>query len=52
MIEEDFYSHIKLITGEELFAKVSVSEEETRTFLLLSNPVILSTVKAPNTDLK
>ena len=51
MIEEDFYSHIKLITGEELFAKVSVSEEETRTFLLLSNPVILATVKAPNTDL-
>ena len=34
MIEDDFYAHIKLITGEELFARVSASEEEDRTMLV------------------
>ena len=45
MMEEDFYASIKIVTGEELFAKVSVCEEEGRTLLLLSNPVILDEVK-------
>ena len=44
-MEDDFYASIKLISGEEIFAKVSVCEEDDRTFLLLSNPVTLEEVK-------
>jgi len=44
-MEEDFYASIKLISGEEIFAKVSVCEEDDRTLLLLSNPVTLEEVK-------
>ena len=46
MIEEDFYATVKLKTGEEIFAKVAASEEEDRTMLIISNPVILSEIKS------
>ncbi len=29
MIEDDFFATLKLKTGEELFAKVSATDEET-----------------------
>ena len=45
MIEEDFYATVKLKTGEEIFAKVAASEEEDKTFLLLSNPITVCEVK-------
>jgi hypothetical protein len=45
MIEEDFYATIKLNSGEEIFAKVAASEEEDRTFLILSNPIIICELK-------
>jgi hypothetical protein len=45
MIEEDFYATVKLKTGEEIFAKIAASEEEDRTMLLVSNPVIISELK-------
>lgn len=45
MIEDDFYATVKLKTGEELFAKVAASDEDNRTFLLISNPVIVNEVK-------
>jgi hypothetical protein len=44
-IEEDFYSTIKLKTGEEIFAKVAASEEEDRTILIVSNPIVVSEIK-------
>jgi hypothetical protein len=44
-IEEDFYSTIKLKTGEEIFAKVAASEEDDRTLLIISNPIIISEIK-------
>jgi len=44
-MEDDFYASIKLISGEEIFAKVSVCEEDDRTLLLLSNPVTFEEVK-------
>ena len=40
-IEEDFYATLKLKTGEEIFAKVAASEEEDRTMLIISNPIIV-----------
>ena len=45
MIEEDFYATLKLKTGEEIFAKVAASEEEDRTMLLVSHPIIVNEIK-------
>ena len=45
MIEEDFYATIKLKSGEEVFAKIACSEEEDRTFLLLTNPIVIQKIK-------
>jgi hypothetical protein len=45
-IEEDFYATLKLKSGEEIFAKVAASEEEDRTMLIVSNPIIVSEVKS------
>jgi hypothetical protein len=45
MIEDDFYATLKLKTGEELFAKVAASEEDDRTMLLVSNPIIVGEIK-------
>ena len=45
-MEDDFYATIKFKNGEEIFAKVSASEEEARTLLILSNPVRATEVKA------
>ncbi len=45
-IEEEFYSTIKLRhTGEEIFAKVAASEEEDRTMLVISNPIVVIEMK-------
>ena len=46
MIEEDFYCTLKLKSGEEIFAKVAASEEDDRTLLIVSNPIIVSEVKS------
>jgi hypothetical protein len=45
MIEDDFYATLKLKTGEEIFAKVAASEEEDRTILIISNPIIVCELK-------
>jgi hypothetical protein len=44
-MEEDFYSTIKLKTGEEIFAKVSPVEEDDKTLLIILNPIIVSEIK-------
>ena len=45
MIEDDFYATVKLKTGEEIFCKVAASEEEDRTLLIVTNPIIVSELK-------
>ena len=40
-IGDDFYATIKLLSGEEIFAKVAPCEEDDRTILILSNPIIV-----------
>ena len=40
-IGDDFYATIKLLSGEEIFAKVAPCEEEDRTILILTNPIIV-----------
>ena len=46
MIEDDFYATLKLKTGEEIFTKVAASEEDDRTILIISNPIIVSEIKS------
>jgi hypothetical protein len=46
MIEDDFYATLKLKSGEEIFAKVASSEEEEKTLLIVTHPIIISEVKS------
>ena len=46
MIEDDFYCTLKLKTGEEIFAKVAASEEDDRTMLLVSHPIVVGEIKS------
>lgn len=48
MIEEDFYCTVKLKSGEEIFAKVAASEEDDRTLLIVSNPIVIVEIKGKN----
>jgi len=43
--EEEFFAVIKLVSGEEIFSKVSPCEEEDKTILILDSPVIFETVQ-------
>jgi len=45
MIEDDFYATIKFKNGEEIFCKTSACEENDKTFLLISNPIIVEEIK-------
>ena len=46
MIEDDFYATLKLKSGEEIFARVAATEEDDRTLLLVSNPVVVNEIKS------
>ena len=43
-MEEEFYSSVKLVSGEEIFGEVMPSEENGRTVLIISDPVEIETV--------
>jgi len=43
-IEDDFYATIKLKCGDEIFCKVAASEEDDRTMLVVSNPIVVEEV--------
>ena len=45
-MEEDFYATLKFKNGEEIFCKVSPSEEDNRTMLVVSHPITVCEVKA------
>ena len=44
MDKEEFYAVLKLVSGEEIFAKVSPCEEEDKTILILDCPVIFENI--------
>ena len=44
---EEFYAVLKLITGEEIFALVSVDENDGDPIIMLSNPVIMKMLSSP-----
>ena len=45
MTEDDFYGTIKLKSGEEIFARVAASEEDNRTLLIITHPIIINEIK-------
>ena len=45
MIEDDFYGTIKFKSGEEIFARVAASEEDNRTMLIITHPIIVNEIK-------
>lgn len=47
-MEEEFYASIKLKNGEEIFSKVSPSDEGDKIFLILENPVTVKEVSIKN----
>lgn len=44
-MEEDFYASIKLVSGEEIFARVIPCEEDGKINLLLTNPITFCEIK-------
>ena len=44
---DEFHAVLKLITGEEIFALVSVDENDGDSIIMLSNPVIMKMLSGP-----
>jgi len=44
---EEFYSIIKLMTGEEIFALVSVDDTGNSPLIILQNPLVMKAVNSP-----
>ena len=44
---EEFHAVLKLVTGEEIFALVSVDENDGDPIIMLSNPVIMKMLQSP-----
>ena len=44
---EEFHAALKLITGEEIFALVSVDENYGDSIIMLSNPVVMKMMQSP-----
>ena len=44
---DEFHAVLKLITGEEIFALVSVDENDGDPIIMLSNPVIMKMLHSP-----
>ena len=42
MTEDDFYATLKLTTGEEILAKVSLCDQDDADFFLVDNPIVIS----------
>lgn len=47
-MEEEFYSILKLVSGEEIFSLISVDENDGDPIIILQRPVIMKSVTGPN----
>ena len=47
-MEDEFHAAIKLVSGEEIFALISIDENEGDPILLLQNPVIMKVLESPH----
>jgi hypothetical protein len=48
MIHDDFYATVKLKTGEEIFSRISATEEENKIYLILFNPIEIEEIRMRN----
>ena len=44
---EEFYSVIKLISGEEIFALVSIDNDQEEPIIILQNPLVMKMMSSP-----
>jgi len=44
-MEEEFYSSLKLVTGEEIFSLICVDENDGDPLIILQNPIIMKMVE-------
>ena len=44
---EEFYSVIKLISGEEIFALVSIDHDQEDPVMILQNPLVMKVINSP-----
>ena len=47
LMSEELYSVIKLISGEEIFALVSIDENYDEPVIILQNPIVMSIINSP-----
>jgi len=47
-MEEEFYSIIKLVSGEEVFSLISIDENDGDPIVILQNPLIMKMIHAPH----
>ena len=47
-MEDEFHAAIKLVSGEEVFALISIDENDRDPILLLQNPVIMKVIESPH----
>ena len=47
MMGDEFHAVLKLVTGEEIFALVSVDENDGDPIIMLSNPVVMKMLYSP-----
>jgi hypothetical protein len=45
---DEFHAAIKLVSGEEIFALISVDENDGDPILLLQNPVVMKVLESPH----
>jgi hypothetical protein len=45
---DEFYAAMKLVSGEEIFALISVDENDGDPILLLQNPVVMKVLESPH----
>ena len=46
-MEEEFYSIIKLVSGEEVFSLISIDQNDGDPIVILQNPLIMKMIHAP-----
>ena len=47
-MEEEFYSIIKLVSGEEILSLVSIDENDGDPLIVLQNPITMKMIELPN----
>ena len=49
-MDEEFYAVLKLVSGEEIFSKISYADEDDRVLVILDYPITIETVVIPKVN--